>query len=95
MLIFGDLIENHLGATLALSTMASAALGNTISDFLGIGLSGAITQFGDKLGLPNPQLTSGQSNLPLVKIVAVSSSCICITIGCLTGMTPLLFLSQA
>ncbi len=94
MLTFGDLIESNFGATLMLSTMAAAALGNTISDILGIGLSGFISQFADKLGFPSPNLSEAQSNMTITKVVAIGASCVFITVGCLIGMTPLLFMEK-
>ena len=42
MLIAGDAIDESFGATLVISTMAAAALGNWVSDMLGLGLSNSI-----------------------------------------------------
>jgi len=38
MIVAGESIETFLGASLVISTMAAAALGNTLSDVFGIGL---------------------------------------------------------
>ncbi len=35
MKVFGDVIEANMGVTFCLSTMAAAALGNTLSDIFG------------------------------------------------------------
>lgn len=40
MIVAGEYIDTTLGATLAISTMAAAAMGNLVSDVAGIGLSG-------------------------------------------------------
>lgn len=40
MILAGDVIEEHVGEVLNLSTMASAGLGNMFADVAGIGLSG-------------------------------------------------------
>jgi hypothetical protein len=37
MIVAGESIETFLGASLVISTMAAAALGNTLSDVFGIG----------------------------------------------------------
>lgn len=37
MIIAGDYIESSIGVYMAISTMAAAALGNTISDIFGLG----------------------------------------------------------
>jgi hypothetical protein len=41
MICAGDMIESTLGATLCLSTMAAAGLGNLVSDIAGLGAGGA------------------------------------------------------
>lgn len=40
MIIAGDYIESTIGVYMAISTMAAAALGNTISDIFGLGTFG-------------------------------------------------------
>lgn len=40
MIIAGDYIESSIGVYMAISTMAAAALGNTISDIFGLGRFG-------------------------------------------------------
>ena len=42
MLLAGEEIEATFGARLGLTTMASAALGNMVSDVCGVGLAGHI-----------------------------------------------------
>ncbi len=42
MLIAGDAIDDTFGSALVISTMAAAALGNWVSDVLGLGVSNTI-----------------------------------------------------
>ena len=45
-----------------------------------------------RLGLPNANLTVAQYALPRVKMAATMGQCIGVVIGCLLGMTSLLFM---
>lgn len=54
----GEYIDMTLGVTMGLSTMAAAALGNTISDVAGVGLGGAIESMARKMGLPPVTLSA-------------------------------------
>ena len=62
MILAGDLIETQIGATMHLSVMACAALGNTISDVCGIGLAGYVEVLALRMGLPFPDLPQAQLN---------------------------------
>jgi len=62
MILAGDLIETQIGATMHLSVMACAALGNTISDVCGIGLAGYVEVIALRMGLPVPDLPQAQLN---------------------------------
>lgn len=46
-----------VGIAMGISTMAAAALGNTISDVAGVGLGGFIESMATKLGLPQVKLS--------------------------------------
>jgi hypothetical protein len=94
MILAGESIDNMLGATLCISTMATAALGNTVSDIAGIGLSNSIEAGAEKLGIPSPGLTLQQLDLPISRVVITLSSVLGITTGCILGMTPLLFMNS-
>lgn len=48
--VIDDDVSSFSGLKLGISTMAAAALGNTISDLLGIGSAWYVESFADKLG---------------------------------------------
>ncbi|XP_012263102.2 uncharacterized protein LOC105690120 isoform X2 [Athalia rosae] len=94
MIIAGDQIETSLGAVIALSTMAAAAFGNTISDILGIGSAFYVERLVQKIGFKAPKLTPIQLDLPKSRRAANLGRVLGVTIGCLLGMTPLLILHK-
>jgi len=57
-------------------------------------IQGAIEAASQKFGLPNANLTLAQTKLPKVKAISNFGANIGITIGCLLGMLPLLYLDQ-
>jgi hypothetical protein len=63
MIVFGETIEMNLGLALGFSTMACAALGNTFSDVIGVGMAGYIELLAKRLGVKDPLLTSSQVRL--------------------------------
>eukprot|EP00472_Partenskyella_glossopodia_P014346 CAMPEP_0197542346 /NCGR_PEP_ID=MMETSP1318-20131121/67654_1 /TAXON_ID=552666 /ORGANISM="Partenskyella glossopodia, Strain RCC365" /LENGTH=250 /DNA_ID=CAMNT_0043101601 /DNA_START=140 /DNA_END=890 /DNA_ORIENTATION=- len=50
MIMAGDMIDTKIGAAFNLSVMASAALGNTVSDFVGQTAGGAIGEVAERIG---------------------------------------------
>ncbi|KAI5697465.1 hypothetical protein M8J76_013483 [Diaphorina citri] len=93
MIICGDKIESNLGMFMVISTMAAAALGNTLSDVLGIGLSSYVERGVMKLGFSGPNLSPIQLDMRSSRVFANLGRTLGVTIGCLLGMTPLLFIS--
>ncbi len=71
--------------------LLAAGLGNAISDVAGIGLAHHIESFAMKF-VNVQSLTAEQWNLSIVGWLSAISKSICIFIGCLIGMTPLLFM---
>lgn len=53
-----------------ISTIAAAALGNTISDIIGIGSVHYVERFAQKIGFEAPKLTPIQLNLKKTKAAA-------------------------
>jgi len=66
----GDQIELMLNRRFPISTMAAAALGNTVSDVIGIGSVHYVEMFAQKIGFEAPKLTLVQLNLPRTRIAA-------------------------
>lgn len=67
MIIAGDYIESTIGVYMCMSTMAAAALGNTISDVLGLGLAQFVEQFCTFIGIDAPDLTPTQQNMSVTQ----------------------------
>jgi hypothetical protein len=90
MIIAGEYIDVTIGATLGISTMAAAALGNLVSDVAGVGCTGYIESFVSKFGVSVPHITHEQSQQRRVRWTVAFGRTIGITVGCLIGMLPLL-----
>lgn len=95
MLAAGDMIEDHFHATYHISMLCAAALGNTVSDVVGLSLGGIIETFARKVGIPDPQLSKAQANMSITHWCNFFASAAGITIGCLLGMFPLLFMNHS
>ena len=65
MIAAGEYIERSIGATLALSTMAAAGLGNLLSDIVGVATSNKIEAYAERAGFKSPVLTAAQAMLLL------------------------------
>lgn len=91
MILAGEYIDHNIGITLGISTMAAAALGNTISDLFGIGSAWYVERMAAKLGVQAPALTLEQLELPISRIASTAGRAVGVTIGCLLGMAPLMF----
>jgi tRNA-specific adenosine deaminase 1 len=94
LIIAGDAIDTSFGVVLGISTMAAAALGNIISDLVGILFGTAIEDMVQKLNLPTPDLTTAQRQLRSARFANQWGCAIGITIGCFIGMFPLLFIDS-
>jgi hypothetical protein len=93
MIVAGDLIESWIGTFIPISTMAAAGFGNAFSDVAGIGIAHHIEAVSLKF-VKAPQLTSEQWELRSVSWIMAISKSICIFIGCVIGMAPLLFINN-
>ncbi|MED6283271.1 Transmembrane protein 65, partial [Characodon lateralis] len=94
MIAAGTQIELSIGVTLGISTMAAAALGNLVSDLAGLGLAGYVEALASRLGMQVPDLTPKQADMWQTRLSSHMGKAIGITIGCILGMFPLLFLSD-
>ncbi|KAM9824006.1 transmembrane protein 65 [Neosynchiropus ocellatus] len=94
MIAAGTQIELSIGITLGISTMAAAALGNLVSDLAGLGLAGYVEALASKLGMAVPDLSPKQADMWQTKFTCHLGKAIGVTVGCILGMFPLLFLSD-
>ena len=91
MLAFGETIESSVGLSLGLSTMAAAAIGNTLSDVCGVGLANKIEYWCAKCGLTEEvTMTAGQAKEMRVVVARLGGAMTGVTIGCISGSFPLL-----
>ena len=95
MIVAGEYIDASIGASLAISTMAAAALGNTLSDVFGVGSAWYVEHWAAKLGMNPPNLTLEQLELTASRIAANSGRALGVALGCIIGMFPLLFYTAA
>lgn len=91
MILAGDYLDMKLGLAFGLTTMASAALGNTFSDVIGLWISGFIEAFAAWLGMPDHALTTLQTSQPLLRLLKNTSMVLGIVLGCFLGMFPLIY----
>eukprot|EP00238_Polyblepharides_amylifera_P005032 CAMPEP_0196594554 /NCGR_PEP_ID=MMETSP1081-20130531/78679_1 /TAXON_ID=36882 /ORGANISM="Pyramimonas amylifera, Strain CCMP720" /LENGTH=116 /DNA_ID=CAMNT_0041918849 /DNA_START=140 /DNA_END=490 /DNA_ORIENTATION=- len=75
--------------------MAAAALGNLISDIVGLGASGSIEASASRMGIEEPSMTHYQRIMPRVKLTRWAGSLLGVSLGCLLGMVPLLFFNSS
>ena len=95
LIVAGDAIDTTLGVVLGISTLCAAAIGNIISDLAGIGLGTVIEDFcAQRLGLKPPDLTAAQRQLRKVRFASQMGMATGMTIGCILGMFPLLFIDS-
>lgn len=66
-----------LGAYICLTTMAAAALGNTLSDVIGIGSAFYVERFAERVGFQPPKLTPIQLDMPVSRR---ASNMVCIIV---------------
>eukprot|EP00656_Telonema_subtile_P019490 TRINITY_DN20726_c0_g1_i3.p1 TRINITY_DN20726_c0_g1~~TRINITY_DN20726_c0_g1_i3.p1 ORF type:complete len:324 (-),score=56.67 TRINITY_DN20726_c0_g1_i3:418-1389(-) len=92
MIQAGDLIDSTIGVTFGMATMTAAACGQICSDFSGVMFGGTVEALANKLGLPTAGLTVEQAQLKNVKLLSTVSAGVGVVIGCLVGMTSLLFM---
>merc|ERR1712107_187778 len=94
MILGGDAIDDMLGATFKISTLACAACANTFADVLGISIGSTVEGFTGQLGLPQANLTLAQLELRSVRNAGRLGASGGIFIGCIMGMFPLYFKSD-
>jgi len=91
MIVGGDVVDDLVGATFRLSTLACAALANTFADVLGISIGNSVEALTKRVGLPQASISEAQLATPLVRRVGMAAASGGIFVGCIMGMLPLLF----
>ncbi|XP_068231783.1 transmembrane protein 65 [Palaemon carinicauda] len=94
MIVAGDYIDTTIGVGLGISTMAAAALGNTVSDLAGIGSAWYVENIAVKIGIKPPNLCHEQLEMTSARWSSNIGRGAGVVLGCLLGMFPLLFLNQ-
>merc|ERR1712217_627229 len=94
MIIGGDVVDDLIGSTFQLSTLACAALANTFADVIGISIGNTVEAMTTRLGLPPARLTSAQAESKLVRRLGLLAGSAGILLGCILGMSPLLFIDH-
>jgi GAF domain-containing protein len=92
MIFFGDIIDMTLCVKMGFSTMAAAALGNTLSDAAGVYSGAMVESLAAKYGFESPSLSRAQEQMPVTKKYTQLGQVIGIVTGCLIGMFPLLLI---
>ncbi|KAF2362079.1 Transmembrane protein 65, partial [Trinorchestia longiramus] len=95
MIIAGDYIDMTIGTMLGISTMAAAALGNTISDLAGIGSAWYVESAAEKVGVTAPLMSPTQMETSQARYSANAGRAFGVVLGCILGMFPLLFISSS
>lgn len=94
LLIAGDQIEDYFHESFHYSILCAGLLGNTVSDVIGLSLGGIIETLARKLGIPDPKLSRTQANMSITHWANFFAAAGGITLGCLLGMVPLLFMKE-
>mmetsp|Transcript_68249 Transcript_68249/g.189520 ORF Transcript_68249/g.189520 Transcript_68249/m.189520 type:complete len:421 (-) Transcript_68249:125-1387(-) len=88
----GDLIDNTIGVTLGFAALTSAAFGQIFSDVSGICFGGMVEAAAARMGLASSGITAAQEKLRGVRVLSTVSAACGVVVGCLLGMTSLLFM---
>ena len=62
MIMVGDYIDSTIGIAFHISVLAAAALGNTVSDLVGIFFGGYVELVADRCGLPQPKFSAQEAD---------------------------------
>ncbi|KAL3685521.1 hypothetical protein R1sor_003543 [Riccia sorocarpa] len=94
MLIAGDVIQNSIGATLGLTTLLSAGLGNAVADLIGTAFRGYIERLTGKLMVQNVPISVHQMQQKEAWWAETTGASFGVTVGCLLGLTPLFLIQR-
>uniref|UniRef100_A0A7E4W9S6 Transmembrane protein n=1 Tax=Panagrellus redivivus TaxID=6233 RepID=A0A7E4W9S6_PANRE len=92
MIVVGESVDRTIGLYVGISIMAAAAVGNIVSNLIGIGLVHYVEIFLLRyFNVRTPHLTVKQTNHWTVRYVSNCAKITGLLIGCIIGMFPLLF----
>ncbi|KAI1301894.1 Transmembrane protein 65 [Halotydeus destructor] len=92
MILAGDYIDTTIGATLGITTMAAAGLGNALSDVAGVGSAWYVERLAASIGIEHPHVSPEQASHSRTRWTIHGGRAFGVFVGCLIGMAPLLFL---
>ena len=92
MIQAGDLIDTTLGVKFGLATLTAAAIGQIFSDVSGVCFGGTMEAMAIRFGMSAPSLTAQQRSLKICRRVTTAGSAVGVALGCILGMTSLLFM---
>ncbi|GFH53260.1 hypothetical protein CTEN210_09736 [Chaetoceros tenuissimus] len=92
MITAGEAIDQTFGVTLGISTMTAAGFGQVCSDVAGNLSGGFVDALCAKLNLPKHHLTEAQLDMRITRYYRTAGACVGVVIGCLLGMSCLLFM---
>lgn len=94
MILVGDYIDMSLGVSLGISTMAAAGLGNLTSDVAGVWAGSWVEKLVERLGFTAPLMSRQHMKHKWTKKAQNYGAAIGVSVGCLIGMFPLLFMDS-
>ena len=92
MIQAGEAIDASFGVMFGLSTLTAAGFGQCCSDVAGITCGGIVDSIVAKLNLPRHGLSQDQLDLRISRTYSTVGGCIGVVVGCLLGMSCLLFM---
>jgi len=92
MISIGGTIDVTFG--IYFSTMMAAGLGNLCSNILGLGIADHIEAASGRMGIPAPKLSERQREMTSVRVSGFAGIITGVTIGCLLGLIPCLFIED-
>jgi len=95
MIQAGEMIDISLGVTFGLSTLTAAGFGQIFSDVAGVLSGGAVDNLVSKLQIPHHNLSVKQLSLKSSRMAITSGQIFGVIIGCLLGMSCLLFMDTS
>lgn len=92
MIQAGEAIDASIGVIFGFSTLTAAGLGQIVSDVAGFTMGGVVDAAVVRLRVPHHHLTPDQLNLRVCRLYHTAGGCVGVVIGCLLGMSCLLFM---